>query len=102
MGSGKELIGDSVRFEALFDESTGTYGKEAFKEKVFQDLMSRGERVEIDMRGDDRGDMLVKKIDAHASQGYNVFSNVNEYEAWMQQSLRDPTQEEVMEALKDG
>lgn len=100
MGSAREAIQGSLTFEALFDETTAVYGKEAFKEAVFEDLMSKGQMVEIDRSGDGESDMIVKQIDPQVSQMYNVFHTVDEYEEYLQQSLRDPSEEEIMEALR--
>lgn len=98
MDSAKRALKESVSFEALFDEHSAVYGKEAFKEAVFMDLQSKGKKVELDADGG----LLMKEIDGHASRGYNVFSDANEYQKWLQQSLHDPTQEEITEAMKNG
>lgn len=90
-----------VTFESAFDEFAPTPDKKLFKEAVLTKLATEG-KIVIEVPDDGGGgDLLLKRMDAHVSQGYNVFNSHQDYQEWMQQSLHEPTDEEVMNSLKE-
>jgi hypothetical protein len=102
MDSVKDAVAESVTFESLFDDNTAVVSKAAMKQEVFKKLMATGEPMTIDLQGDESADLIVRKMSPPASQGYNVFENMDEYQDWMRQSLHEPTEDEIMEGLREN
>ena len=91
-----------VSFEAAFDEFAAVPDKRMFKQAILRDMAEKGENV-IELPDDGQGgDILLKKMDINVAQGYNVFKKHEDYQTWLQQSLHVPTEDEVMESLKEN
>jgi len=102
MDSVRGALEQSVTFESLFDEHSPAISKELFRDTVIQGIRATGQMAEIDVTGESPSGIIIKNIDPHVSQGYNVFESDGDYQTWVQQSMHDPSEEEIMEALKNN
>jgi rRNA-processing protein FCF1 len=102
MGLDKEDILSGVSFESLFDEHSATIDRELFKDEVAVKVKSSGKNIEIDRSGRTGDDLIIKVLDPHQSMMYNVFSNDSDYKKWMHQSLHEPSEQEVMNSMREN
>ena len=90
-----------VSFESAFDEFAPVISKRLFKDAVLKDMSERGHLV-VEVPNDGQGgDVLMKVMDPQVSMGYNVFRSDDDYQKWLQESIYTPTDDEVMESLKE-
>ena len=52
-----------------------------------------------DSQYDEGGGIMVKTISSEAAAGYLAFEDKGDYQSWLSQSLYEPSQEEIQEAL---
>ena len=96
------MIKPQMTFESLFDEHNAAVDRSLFKEKILQDFMTTGKVVQVDASENAGCDLAIKVLDSHSSMGYNVFKNHDEYQDWFKQSMHEPTEDEVMQSLRDN
>lgn len=101
MDSVKGAVRASISIEALTDDRETPVPREFFKDQVIKDIENSAGAV-LSVEDYPGGDIMVRVIDPHASQGYLKFSSGAEYDKWLQSSLHEPSEEEIMEALRDA
>lgn len=93
-------LGELLTFESAFDEYTSVPDKRLFKDSIITKMATEGTLVQ-ELPDDGSGDLLLKTIDPHVSQGYNVFKKPEDYQEWMQRELQNPSLDEVVANLKE-
>lgn len=101
MGSVKTALKESVTFQAIVESPTLPQFKSLFVDEAVKDLARSGKTIaEVKVMSPEEAHIAV--IDGHSSMGYNVFKSGEEYDSWMKQSLHEPTQDQIEEAMNRG
>lgn len=90
-----------VTFESAFDDFAPVIDKRLFKQDILRDMAEKGMIVSEVPNDGQGGDVLLKRMDMQVAQGYNVFKKDEDYHDWLQSSLHEPTEDELMESLKE-
>lgn len=91
--------------QPLFQEEA-PIPRELLKGQVVEDFKrtfltgTADNEIEIDdSQWDEGGGIMVKAVTPHASAGYLDFQDQADYQGWLAQSLYQPTQDEIQEAM---